>query len=114
MSETEKNQQTEQTPVMPDRRKFLVVGAGVAAASLLSCHSVGSAASGGQAAAPTTGAGRAAQAGGPRRKFVRVGAGVAAASLLGCHSVGSAASGGQAAASTTGAGRAAQDVRPGR
>jgi len=35
MSETVKDQQTDRGPVMPDRRTFLVAGAGVAAASLL-------------------------------------------------------------------------------
>src|SRR5688500_9446676 len=58
MSDALKDQHEEHGPAMPDRRQFLVAGAGLAAASLLSCNSLSSAAPGAQAA---TGAGSAKQ-----------------------------------------------------
>src|SRR5687767_483231 len=70
MSETPKDQHGERGPAMPDRRKFLVAGAGVAAASLLRCNSLSSASPGAQATAATTGAGRAQQSLRPGRRSV--------------------------------------------
>ncbi len=61
MSDTPKDQHEEQSPALPDRRKFLAVGAGVTAATLLRCHAPSSAAPGTQAATATTAAGRAQQ-----------------------------------------------------
>jgi aryl-alcohol dehydrogenase-like predicted oxidoreductase len=61
MSDTPKDQHEEQSPALPDRRMFLTVGAGVAAATSLSCNSRSSAAPGEQAAATTTAAGSAQQ-----------------------------------------------------
>jgi hypothetical protein len=62
MSETPKDRHEEQSAALPDRRKFLAVGAGVTAATLLSCNTRSDAAPGAQAAAgATTAAGNAPQ-----------------------------------------------------
>jgi nitrous oxide reductase len=60
MSDTPNDQHEEHQPTLPDRRKFLAVGAGVAAATLLSCNARSNAAPAGQAAT-TTAAGNAHQ-----------------------------------------------------
>lgn len=56
MSETRKDDQDDNGAAMPDPRRFLTLGAGAAAASLLGCQSLGSAGADGRAASATTGA----------------------------------------------------------
>jgi hypothetical protein len=68
MNKTPKDRHHEQNPTLPDRRRFLAAGAGVAAATLLSCNSRSSAAPGEQGAATTTGAGSAPQDVRPERR----------------------------------------------
>jgi aryl-alcohol dehydrogenase-like predicted oxidoreductase len=63
MSDTPKDPHEEQSPALPDRRTFLAVGAGVAAATLLSCNSRSDAAPGAQVAATTSTAAGSAQPG---------------------------------------------------
>jgi aryl-alcohol dehydrogenase-like predicted oxidoreductase len=54
MNDTPKDRHEEHSLALPDRRKFLAVGAGAAAATLLACNSRGDAAPGAQAAATAT------------------------------------------------------------
>ncbi len=74
MSEESTAQHEEHPSVMPDRRKFLVLGSAAAAATVLSCSSLSDAAPGAQAAtATTTGAGGSAPQNTPRPGRRRLG-----------------------------------------